>query len=399
MKICIGGRNNIAVDVCQYLLKILPKECIYAIVGKNDDGDDYYQRSFLKYVTNKGINVVNLPDIYEWDDLIFLSLEFDRIINPKKFKSKKLFNIHFSLLPAYKGMYTSALPILNGEEYGGVTFHYMDQGIDTGNIVDQVKFQIPNDYKAIDLYLRCIKEGTDLVIKNLNNVLIGNIQSAPQPSKGSTYYSVDAIDYSNININFKATAGQIDCQIRAYSYRPFQLPVVEGYPIFYTEITDCKSTEKAGTIIENQADYIRVATIDYDILLYKDRLEEVMQCARTNDLNSLLNINHLYKYINEKEKTHGWTPLIVAAYHNSYDIVKFLVEHGANINCTNYNGTTVIMYAKNGSMSTGGFKSIDYLLEHGANPNIKDYMDKNLFDYIDESMPVWKHVIKYKEKE
>ena len=399
MRVCIGGRNNIAVDVCKYLLTILPKESIYAIVGRNDDGNDHYQRSFLKFVENNNIKLVTLSDICDWEDLIFLSLEFDRIITPNKFKSKRLFNIHFSLLPAYKGMYTSALPILNGEEYGGVTFHYIEKGIDTGDMIDQVKFKIPHDYKAIDLYLRCIKEGTNLVIKNLNSVLMGNIKSTPQPSCGSTYYSVDAIDYSNIRINFKATAEQIDCQVRAYNYRPFQLPVVEGYPIFFSEITNCKSTEKAGTIIGNEADALRVATIDYDILLYKDRLEDVLQCARTNDLNSLVKIKHFYKYINDKEKTHGWTPLIVAAYHNSYDIVKFLVGNGANINGTNYNGTTVIMFAKNGSISTGSFKSLDYLLECGANPNKKDNSEKNLYDYIDESMPVWNHVIKYKKKE
>lgn len=397
MRICIGGRNNVAVDVCKYLLTILPKECIFAIPGRNDDGKDGYQRSFLKYVKNVGVQVVGLKDVYEWDDLVFLSLEFDRIIRPEKFKSNKLFNIHFSLLPAYKGMFTSALPILNGEQFGGVTFHYMDRGIDTGNIIEQVKFEIPSSYRALDLYLRCIKEGTDLVIKNINKILIGNIDSTPQSKRGSSYYSTDAINYSNLTINFKTTADQIDCQIRAFNYRPFQLPSVEGSPIFYTDITNDKSIEKPGTILENNNDFIKVATIDYDILLYKDRLDEVMRCAQNNDLNGLLDITHLYKYINESEKVHGWTPLIVAAYNNSYDVVRFLIEHGANVNCINYNGTTVIMYAKNGGMTTGGFESVDYLLKNGADPNIKDFMEKDLFDYIDDTMPVWCHVIDFKK--
>ncbi len=397
MRICIGGKNNIAVNVCEYLLTILPKDQIYAITNKSDDGEDSYQRSFLKYVNNKDIGLVNLEDIYEWEDLIFLSLEFDRIIKPEKFKSGKLFNIHFSLLPAYKGVFTSALPILRGERYGGVTFHYIDSGIDTGDIIGQFKFEIPSDYKAVDLYLRCISEGTKLVIKNLNNLLIGNIKAFPQEKQGSTYYSTDAIDYANLQINFKATAGQIDCQIRAYSYRPFQLPKVNNYPIFYTEITNDRSKLKPGSIIEDNKDFLKISSIDYDILLYKDRLEEVLQCCRNNDLNSFLNIPHLYKYINEMEKEHGWTPLIVAAYYNSFDIVRFLVEHGADINTRNYNGTTVIMYAKNGSMSTGGFKTIDYLLENGADPNIKDYSNRNLFDYIGKEMPVYTHVINYKK--
>lgn len=398
MRICIGGRNNIAIDVSKHLISVLSKDYIYAIVGQNDDGKDNYQRSFKKFVIINKIKVVTINDICKWDDLIFLSLEFDQIIKPELFKSKRLYNLHFSLLPAYKGMYTSALPILKGEDYSGVTLHCIERGIDTGDIIDQIKFEIPYDYKAIDLYMRYIKEGTKLVISNITKILENDITCVPQSNIKSTYYSKNALDYSNLKINFKATAGQIDCQVRAYSYRPFQLPIVDGYPIFYAEITNYKSTERAGTIIENNADVIRVATIDYDILLYKDRLEDVLQCAKTNDLNSLLKISNLYKYINEKEKTHGWTPLIVAAYHNSYDVVKFLVGNGANINGTNYNGTTVIMFAKNGSISTGSFKSLDYLLECGANPNIKDNSEKNLYDYIDESMPVWEHVLKYKEE-
>ena len=57
------------------------------------------------------------------------------IIKTKNFKSNKLFNLHFSLLPSYKGMHTSAFPILNGEKYSGVTIHKIDNGIDTGDII------------------------------------------------------------------------------------------------------------------------------------------------------------------------------------------------------------------------------------------------------------------------
>lgn len=398
MRICIGGKNNIAVDVCKHLMTILSKEFIYAIPNSNDDGKDNYQRSFLKFVNNEKIQVVSLQDVYEWENLIFLSLEFDRIIRTEKFKSKNLFNIHFSLLPAYKGVYTSALPILNGEEHGGVTLHYMDRGIDTGDIIDQVRFPIPVDYKAIDLYLRCIKEGTALVIKNISSMLEGKIKATPQPIFGSTYYSKDAINYSNLSINFKATAEQIDCQIRAFNYRPFQLPEVLGEPIFYTHITNDKSVEKPGTIIENNIDFIRTATIDYDIILYKDRLDYVMDCCKNNNLIGLLNITNLYRYINEKEKAHGWTPLIVAAYFNSFKVLKYLIENGADINGANNNGTTVIMYAKDGSILTGEFQTLDFLLENGADPNIQDYNGKDLFDYIDDSMSVWNHVIKYRRK-
>ena len=39
-------------------------------------------------------------------------------------------------------MFTSALPLINGEKETGVTLHKIDAGIDTGDIIDQIKFQI-----------------------------------------------------------------------------------------------------------------------------------------------------------------------------------------------------------------------------------------------------------------
>ena len=59
---------------------------------------------------------------------------------PKNFLNARLYNIHFSYLPAYKGMFTSALPIKNGEVDSGVTLHKIESGIDTGDIIDQIKF-------------------------------------------------------------------------------------------------------------------------------------------------------------------------------------------------------------------------------------------------------------------
>ena len=137
MRICIGGKNNIAVDVCIYIREFYPDIPIYAIPTKNDDGIDGFQRSFKKYAVDNNVEIVTLKDVYDWEDLIFLSTEFDRIIRPEKFKTKELFNIHFSRLPKYKGCHTAAMPILNGENITAVTFHLMDAGIDTGDIIDQ----------------------------------------------------------------------------------------------------------------------------------------------------------------------------------------------------------------------------------------------------------------------
>ncbi|WP_236847560.1 hypothetical protein [Campylobacter sp. P0109] len=116
MKFCIAGKNNIAVNALDYLINELHfcKENIFVVINKTDSGVNLWQKSLKKYALDNNIKIKTLEDCYDIKDLIFLSLEFDRIIKIEFFKTKKMYNIHFSLLPAYKGMYTSALPIING---------------------------------------------------------------------------------------------------------------------------------------------------------------------------------------------------------------------------------------------------------------------------------------------
>lgn len=107
---------------------------------------------FKKIAKQIGVNIIDdFTRFYDKDDVIVLSLEYDKIIKVNNFKSKQIYNIHFSYLPYYRGVYTSIFPILNNESYSGVTLHIIDEGIDTGDIIDQIKFNIKN-YTAWDLY-------------------------------------------------------------------------------------------------------------------------------------------------------------------------------------------------------------------------------------------------------
>jgi methionyl-tRNA formyltransferase len=110
--VCIAGKNNISVEVLDFLIKNFPENRYYVIISKTDNGKDSSQLSLKKYAETHLIKIVKLEEMYSITNLVFLSLEFDRIIIPNNFNSNKLFNIHFSLLPAYKGMYTSVTPIL-----------------------------------------------------------------------------------------------------------------------------------------------------------------------------------------------------------------------------------------------------------------------------------------------
>ncbi len=386
MRICIGGKNNIAVDICSHVLENYPDVDLYVIPNKTDTGVDGSQRSLKKYAENNNVPIVSLSDIYSWEDLVFLSLEFDRIIRPESFKSRELFNIHFSLLPKYKGCHTAAMPILNGDEIGGVTFHLMEKGIDTGDIIDQEKVLIASDETCRSLYYKYLRLGCAVVKRNLGDIIERAYKALPQSADNSTYYSRSDIDYENIQIDYNRTASQVERQFRAYTFRDFQLPQFNGMPISYVEMTKLKSTEKPGSVVENDSDNIRISTIDYDVILHRDRLSDYMSIVENGDLEQLKSIADIRRYISEQEPIHGWTLLMIAAYHNNLEVAEYLIRMGSDINAQNYKGTTVIMYAKDGMFQTGDDRLFNLLLTKGANPYIKDYSGKNLFHYIDNAV-------------
>lgn len=268
MIICIAGKNDIAINCAKYVLS-LKKYDLIGIVNRNDNGEDGYYFSYKKFLKENSIQIVDLEDIYKIEKLYFFSVEFDRILKIEKFVSQNLFNIHFSLLPKYKGVYTSAIPILNGENESGVTLHKIDNGIDTGDIIEQVSFKIFEDDTCDTLYRKYMKYGFEVFKRNLEKIICGKVKFQKQNYEYSTYHSKKYIDYQNLKIDLNKTAWQIKNQIRAFYCPAFQIPEVHGFKIFKAEILNRKSYKKPGTILENTEKYMIIATVDYDLKLLK----------------------------------------------------------------------------------------------------------------------------------
>lgn len=381
MEIVIAGKNSIAVNVLEHLISLDNIE-VSVILNRNENFKNGFQKSLGFYAKLWNIPILKLEDVYDDKSLLFLSLEFDRIIRPYKFKSENLYNIHFSLLPKYKGMYTSALPILHGECTTGVTLHLIDAGIDTGDILDQLEFPLLKSDTARSLYEKYILHGTSIVLKNLNNIFQNNVELTVQDNFGSTYFDRKTIDYANLRINYNKTAYQIDRQLKAFTFREYQLPKFKEQEIFDSFLTDIKSSQKPGIVVSEDEYKVQVATIDYDIILFKDFYKRMWQACRINDYLELLNILENCEVDIELRNVHGWNALIIAVYNNSIECVDLLIDYGADINACNYNGTTVLMYAKSKAIHTRDNRVIKKLLEGGVDLHKKDIFQKNVLDWV-----------------
>lgn len=233
-----------------------------------------------------------------------------------------------------------------------------------------------------EVYFSYIKYGTALVLKNMPNLLGGKEISYPQAVIGSSYYSKKALDYSNITIDLNQTADGIERQIRAFTFREYQLPEVFGKKVFHAEITNVRSIQKAGTVVLENKISCMMSTIDYNIVFYFDRLEELLVACKIGDLQQVQEICFLKKYLNEKNK-YGWSPLIVATYANRIDVVKYLIVNGADIYATNSNGTNLLMYAKEAYKKYRDNTLFKLYLKLGLSVGQKDYYGYDVKHYLD----------------
>ena len=270
---------------------------------------------------------------------------------------------------------------MHGEKYTGVTLHSIERGIDTGKIVDQYRIEIAYKDTGMDLYRKYIKWGAELVKNNLQKLLEERAELTPQSTENSTYYSKRAIDYSNLKLDINQTGYQIQNQIRAFCFRPYQILSWNGTNYVECEILKDASQDRPGVVLEDNSVCTIVSSIDYDVKLYKDTFATAAALiAEGKDSRELC----VSKKILEAQESHGWSLLTIAVYNNNFEMVKWLVEAGADTGVVNNNGTTLLMYAKDNFKNSGDKRIFEYLLERGLNPFQKDYKENTLIDYCNE---------------
>ncbi|WP_179950042.1 methionyl-tRNA formyltransferase [Lutibacter citreus] len=91
------------------------------------------------------------------------------------------FNLHASLLPNYRGAAPINWAIINGEEKTGVSTFFIDEKIDTGNIIQQEEVTINKDEILGELYEKLMTVGSHLVVETVKKIKEGNVETFKQP--------------------------------------------------------------------------------------------------------------------------------------------------------------------------------------------------------------------------
>lgn len=159
-------------------------------------------------------------------------------------------NGHASLLPKYRGASPIQWCIVCGEKVTGVSTMFMDEGMDTGDILETVEVAIGDEETAEELFDRLSVKSADLMVSTVDKLSKGEITPTPQNHDEATYAPI--IKKEMALIDFNKTADEIHNAVRGYYSWPCAYFFRGGKRI---KVISCRVGEttdsKAGTVVGN----------------------------------------------------------------------------------------------------------------------------------------------------
>ena len=149
------------------------------------------------------------------------------------------FNVHAALLPQYRGAAPINWAVINGETETGVTTFFLDHDIDTGRIIMQLPFAIPDDADVEYVYDGLMQLGADICLQTLDRIVAADghpesyEQSADPSSPASQLKPAPKIFNETCEISWSKTAKQVYDFVRGLS----------PYPGAWTTLVDEKGKE------------------------------------------------------------------------------------------------------------------------------------------------------------
>jgi len=168
-------------------------------------------------------------------------------------------NLHASLLPRWRGAAPVQRAILAGDRETGVTLMQMESGLDTGPILAMTRCAIQPDDTGGSLHDRLATLGAELLGKQLEPLLAGDLASRPQPAEGITYAT--KINRQEARIDWTQPAGQIERQIRAFNPWPVAFSQIEEETlrIWQARVSDASLSGPPGRLYPDRG-VLNVAT-------------------------------------------------------------------------------------------------------------------------------------------
>ena len=157
---------------------------------------------------------LGLPVSHDVDDVLAAGIDlgvvvaFGRLIKPHVLERVPMVNLHFSLLPRWRGAAPVERAILAGDDRTGVDLMAVEEGLDTGDVYARAEVPIEPDDTLEELRSRLVEVGTGLLVATLSGGL-----PAAAPQEGEPTYAAK-IDPSELEIDWTRPAVEVHRLVR-----------------------------------------------------------------------------------------------------------------------------------------------------------------------------------------
>jgi methionyl-tRNA formyltransferase len=174
-------------------------------------------------------------------------------------------NLHFSLLPAWRGAAPVQHAILHGDEITGASTFLIEQGLDTGPVYGVVTESIRPTDTAGDLLERLAQSGAHLLVATLDGVEAGTLEARPQPAEGVSI--AGKLTPDDARVDWNAPAQHVDRLIRACTPAPGAWTSFRGQRLGLGPVRPGERTGLAPGELRAERHAVRVGTATGDVSL------------------------------------------------------------------------------------------------------------------------------------
>ena len=193
-------------------------------------------------------------------------------------------NLHASLLPRWRGAAPIQAAIVDGDQETGITVMYMDEGLDTGDILLQRKINISPIETGASLHDRLAQIAPEALLESSQLLASGSARRISQDKTAATY--APKLSREAGRINWNETAEVIERKIRAYNPWPSAFTEFDNrkLKIFSAVIIDLRG--KPGQILRKDKEFV-IGAADCGLRLNEVQLEGKRRMSAAEFLRGL----------------------------------------------------------------------------------------------------------------
>ena len=175
-------------------------------------------------------------------------------------------NLHFSLLPAWRGAAPVQHALLAGDEVTGATTFRLEEGLDTGPVFGTVTEAVRPADTGGDLLSRLAEAGAGLLVATLDGLEEGRVAAVPQPVDGVSL--APKLSTEDARVDWQAPALRVDRVVRACTPAPGAWTTFRGQRIKLGPVLpDPSAADLAPGVLRRDRDAVRVGTGSHSVRL------------------------------------------------------------------------------------------------------------------------------------